>query len=156
MINIVAKNSIVFLLSCLLIYSCKKLDGKEYITWFASSENGFSESKSIDGVEFNAYLRPPLLMVYNEVKAKNKDQINRKELDSLLLNYGNGINIIFEMSSIDKNTPISDLLIKKEYQDIALAGECFSFIMGLDTIKPSIFHFEREFEMNKKSLLNFL
>ena len=170
---IMKKNNLLFFLFFLSFIGCKKevnLEKSELIDYVNNEDNGFSQTKEINGVKMNLTYRPTDLMVYQEMsnlgneKKINEDSIKNKYKNNLyfILSYGRDNKEI--LSTITKsreefnaiqNTLTFDMLnkvslVNQDRDTIRLIDYNFPRTYGMSRATSLLFVFERN-EILKKS-----
>lgn len=142
--------------------SCnKKLDNiTEYKQWFNEEQNGSLKKKNIGNLNFTVQYRPVDLMVANELETGKPFDENK--IIKLRESYGHSMYFLLEVgipgqsgSGVNK-----DLLksISDNYTDFADNVNLLSFkmddyvelIVGEDTLSPTLYHYERAYELGNK------
>jgi hypothetical protein len=151
---------IIFLvLLTALSSSCKKsFDTKEdFLEYIEDEDNGYSETKFINGIKINLTYKPTQLMVLQE-NSKGSDKIN----DSLKTKYENSIYFILSYSKDNKEilstindsrerfNNVQNELTFKMHENVSLTTE------SRDTIPLVDYNFPRTYGMSRSTNLLFV
>lgn len=143
----------------ILLVSCKKQQPatiSEYRYWFSEPANGYVQQRDINGIIYSIQYRPVELQIMNEV---HEDQIyNDTQVHDLIASYGNGLCFLLEVKPSEniRETPTSNnpfnVYSRPEYYSIlseSVPG-ALKLITNQDTLSPTLFHLEREYELANK------
>lgn len=172
------KNNFLFFLFFVTLISCKKdidLEKDELIDYVKNEENGFSQTKEINGVTINLTYRPTDLMVSQEMS----NLINEKKInpDSVKNKYKNNLYFVLSYSRDNKeilstitrsreefntvqNTLTFDMLnkvslVNQDKDTIRLLDYNFPRTYGMSRATSLLFVFERNKILNKSDELVF-
>lgn len=131
----------------------------EYKAWFNDPENGFLKEKYINNLRIAVQHRPVDYMLINEVKGWPED--TPVPLDSLRHSYGNSSYFFMEVGFDERSESKSGDLMKDRsitYQEYTEQVNDLSFgmqdnvwlIMNGDTFYPTLYNYERGYELGKK------
>jgi len=155
------RNIVLFI--CLFCFlACNNYHPKtkrEYRAWFANEDNGFLKKKQIGYLQFNVQYRPIDYMLLNELEEDKS--YDKNQIDTLRKSYGSSKYFLLEVGIDDEDMTINEdmtrLMINnyKEFQELitTLAFDMKSKVslqLGEDTYEPSIYHFERGYELGYK------
>lgn len=135
----------------------------EFKSWFNDPENEFVKEKYVNDLKFSVQYRPAELMICNELKDLKKGQ---SSLDSLKRTYKNSLYFLLEIGFDEREKKKQgDVLLKDihTYEQYVEKVNYLSFqlenntwlVVGKDTIPPSLYHFERGYELGKKQTIMF-
>lgn len=128
----------------------------EYFAWFGQEENGFIKTRSINGIEYTVHFRPVELQILRELDQTSLT-VSPAFLDSLKASYGKSLNFILEIGLADGDGKVLANAAHIHENPLQVLQE-LSFSMqeqvelevGENTYVPSLFHFERGYELGKK------
>lgn len=154
---------LIIILTITLIMSCgKKTPGtiSEYKQWFLSEENGYIKIQNINGLNFRVLYKTKECMAINEIVAEN--HLSKEAIDSLINSYGKNEYFVFEVSMEDDNTDafrnnsddFADYKLKMNYLSFNMQ-DAISLVAGDDTIKTSVYHYEKDYELEGKQNILF-
>ena len=150
-------------LACLLaivVFSCgKPMTVAEYKAWFNDPENGFLKEKVVNDLKFSVQLRPVELMILKEMKQATG--YSASQIDSLKNSYGSSLYFLMEVTYENTEKMKKGDLVQstvKNYNEYVEHINQLSFelddnvilVAGDDTIRPSLYHYERGYELGKK------
>lgn len=126
----------------------------EYKQWF-NEKNGFIKQREINKLNFLVQYRPTELQFINELD----DNFNytSKEIERIKKPYGKGICFLMEIGqdnlnySEEKSSPIYIYSQPEYYRVInSSINKGLKLVIEKDTITPSLFHYEREYELTNR------
>ncbi len=151
--------ALVFLSS----WSIRCTDGprtlSEYKDWFYETKNGFIEEKKIGGLILNVVYTPTEYLVSKELE-ENK-HYSKKKIEEIRQSYKGGKNFILQIGiDSEKEFDGDELLASKvkSFEEWKTLIEELSFgikenvklIADSDTLSPSMYHFERGYELGQQ------
>lgn len=152
---------VIYIILCaLVVQSCgQSMTENEYKAWFSDPENGFVKEKVVNDLRFGVQLRPVELMMLTELK--QGEDILADQVDSLKASYGNSLYFLMEVSFEDAGKRRGADVVQstvKSYNEFVEQVNRLSFelddnvilVSGNDTIRPSLYHYERGYELGKK------
>lgn len=145
------KNSLLILIVCsTCFFSCnkKKLNVDDFIFWVEDESNGLSVAKNFDDIKFRLLYKPVDYIIAKELTnntlKKNEIESRKKELG--IMNY-----FTLRIES-KKSEELMRVNIKSEDEYYHRLEYFMSYMQddiylvdGMDTISPSLFHFERNY-----------
>ena len=129
-----------------------------YKAWFLNPDHGYVQTKEVAGIHYSVQYRPGQLMILNEMNSKIK---TRKMVDSMVASYGESKYFVLELSLADNAKSQDHDILKAAsagYKNFADNINYLSFhleketwlIVDQDTLSPSLYHFERGYELGNK------
>lgn len=150
----------LFFLCLFLSVSCTDTPKtlKAYKKWFYNAENQFIQEKKIGMLTLNAIYTPTAYLVAKELD--DGKQYTADEIEKIRHDYEGGKNFILQIVVDMEQDVEGDALLKKQVRSLdewRTLIEKLSFHMkdnlrlieGKDTIVPSMYHFERGYELGQ-------
>jgi hypothetical protein len=144
-----------------IVTGCKEKQPEtlaEYRSWFGKAENGYVKEKAIGGLVFTVQYRPIELEILNELE--EGASYSQQYIDSLKRRYEGSNYFVMEIRVKDPEGAGEGVLYRSEefMNNFNQTVEKLSFGMGerffleveSDTIYPSVYHFERGFELGER------
>ncbi len=130
----------------------------EYKLWFSDPDNGFVKKKEINDLVFSVQYRPVDYQLVSELK--EYEEYTQIALDSIRHSYAGGKYFLLEVGT--KNKEVNDMVMTRSLQNFEDFKEMVhhaafglnhnvSLIADGDTIKPSLYHFERGYELGRRA-----
>lgn len=170
------KNLILSISTVLIFVSCsqKAFDTKEeLVAYIMNVENGYTQRKSINGVDFSITYRPTDLLVQQEISSETSE----RQVDSLRNKYGkymyfnlslskNNQEVLNSVSNsrADFSTMVNQLafgmgdkihLVSKRRDTIELADYVYPRLFGIGSSTSMLFVYPRNNKLLKDDVLNF-
>ncbi len=131
----------------------------EYKEWINNPKHGYTKEKYVDNIKIKVQYRPIEMMIANEVKHINN--ISDTSMDSLKKSYGNSRYFIMEIGYDERNGEKNADLVRagaatynaysEKVQQLAFGLENnVRIVCGKDTVAPTLYNYERGYELGKK------
>ncbi|MDF2456584.1 MAG: hypothetical protein K0R51_2577 [Cytophagaceae bacterium] len=148
-----ALTNVYFILSVVSLLSCNRpKDLREYRTWFGNPENGFVKTHTWHDLDYNVYYRPSDLMAAYELDEEEKH--TDKEVDSLIKSYDESYYFLLELSAKEgvnlewNETENGEKGYEALIKELSFGmKDRISMVVNKDTLEPSLYHYERGFEL---------
>ncbi len=149
------KNIIIYLVSLSCILSCsydtEQMDPLSYLTWMTDLSNSFKQTKNIGDLNFTLQYKTSDYIIAMETLNKHysKEQYTKRKMELEGMEY-----FTFTIQNKSDHThsqSATEMLDMKEYASFEMEKD-FSLIVEKDTVKPGLYLFEQQSEINNTFL----
>jgi len=135
-----------------------------YKNWFASTENGYVKTRQVGQLEYKVMYTPAEYLVSNNLS--DQQVYTQDALEAQLAAYSTGRNFILQVGFNTPEPAAGEALIAAQaasYEQYAERIQNLAFklkeraklVAGGDTCAPTIYHYERGFELAKRQTFLF-
>ena len=138
----------IFILFLLMSCSQNQLSKAEYIIYSKDPENGLTTSVETNNWQYSIQYRSAEMMALTELNSDS--DVKTDDYEKAIKEYQDMEYYIFDIKSL------SSYPMKKEITDSLISHLNFEFrdqillIEGLDTLRPELYHFENDLQMNNR------